>query len=115
MRRYSAGSIRAFPEEPSPFAWLSRDAAEVAKYEGRSHVWILYSRLSGYADLMKLISRVSGEKWARRVPVELPVYLFSGGCDPVSGMGKGVREVTGLLQQSGLQHLKMQLYPERPA
>lgn len=68
--------------------------------------------LSGYADLMKLISRVSGEKWARRVPVELPVYLFSGSCDPVGGMGKGVREVTGLLQQSGLQHLKMKLYPE---
>ena len=68
--------------------------------------------MAGYADLMKLISRVSGEKWARRVPVELPVYLFSGSCDPVGGMGKGVREVTGLLQQSGLQHLKMKLYPE---
>ena len=105
------GFNQAFPEEPSPFAWLSRDAAEVAKYEADPMCGFVFT-LSGYADLMKLISRVSGEKWARRVPVELPVYLFSGSCDPVGGMGKGVREVTGLLQQSDLQHLKMKLYPE---
>ena len=27
-------------------------------------------------------------------------------------MGKGVREVTNLLRQRGLHHLKMKLYPE---
>ena len=34
------GFNQAFPEEPSPFAWLSRDAAEVAEYEADPDVWI---------------------------------------------------------------------------
>lgn len=100
-----------FPGENSPYAWLSRDRAQVAKYEQDPLCGFVFT-LSGYADLMTLIARVSGEKWARRVPVDLPVYLFSGSCDPVGGMGKGVREVTGLLQQAGLRHLKMKLYPD---
>lgn len=105
------GFNQAFPEEESSFAWLTRDAAEVAKYEADPQCGFVFT-LSGYADLMTLIGRVSGEKWAKRVPVELPVYLFSGSCDPVGGMGKGVREVTNLLRQRGLHHLKMKLYPE---
>lgn len=54
------GFNQAFPGEPSPFAWLSRDAAEVAKYEADPMCGFVFT-LSGYADLMKLISRVSGE------------------------------------------------------
>ena len=71
------GFNQAFPEEESPFAWLTRDAAEVAKYEADPQCGFVFT-LSGYADLMTLIGRVSGEKWAKRVPRVLPVFRFTG-------------------------------------
>ena len=41
----------------------------------------------------------------------MPVYLFSGDCDPVGNMGKGVRHVQQLFAQAGMQDVTVQLYP----
>lgn len=103
------GFNRAFPEAATQHDWLTRDAAEVAKYEADPLCTFVFT-VSAYGDLMELITRVSGKKWARRVPAELPIFLYSGDCDPVGGMGKGVGQVAGWLAAAGVRHVKFKLY-----
>lgn len=100
---------RAFPDAVTDHDWLTRDPAEVARYEADPLCSFVFT-VSAYGDLMRLIRRVSGRQWARRVPRELPVFLYSGDHDPVGGMGKGVTQVFGWLADAGVEHLKMKLY-----
>ena len=43
---------------------------------------------------------------------QMPIYLFSGECDPVGNMGKGVVNVKNALTKAGLEDVAMRLYPE---
>ena len=51
-------------------------------------------------DVLSGLTEVSSEKWASRVPKK-PIYIFSGGMDPVGNNGKGVKQVHRWLVKTG--------------
>ncbi len=53
------------------------------------------------------------ERWSnlRRMRKDLPVYFFSGGDDPVGGMGKGVRICEMAFKRAGCKKILTKLYP----
>lgn len=48
-------------------------------------------------------------QWARRMPVEKPYLLISGGMDPVGNYGEGVKEVFEWMREAGLE-TELKLY-----
>jgi alpha-beta hydrolase superfamily lysophospholipase len=91
------------------FDWLSRDEKIVDAFIadplcGRPlPAGFLYDCLKGAAGLRK-------PAFIKRTPRTLPVYLFSGGNDPVGNFSKGVEEVYKEYQKAGLSSIVMKIY-----
>lgn len=49
----------------------------------------------------QMMNAINGEEWAKKVPVNLPIYNIGGDQDPVGEYGKGIYEVTNWLCQTG--------------
>jgi alpha-beta hydrolase superfamily lysophospholipase len=110
QRTMFAGFNKAFTPQRTGFEWLSRDDAEVQKYAGDPRCGFTFSNgllldmLRGYAQTWKPANE-------RRVPVALPVLLFSGALDPV---GANTRSVTALAERYralGLHDVQVTFYP----
>lgn len=65
---------------------------------------------AGYRDLAVLVTKISGEKWASKVPPALPVLLISGEKDSVGKNGRAVYQTVQLLRANG-SHPEAIIYP----
>jgi alpha-beta hydrolase superfamily lysophospholipase len=92
------------------FDWLSRDGAEVDKYIADPYCGFLCTT-SFFRDMVGGINRLFTAGYAKRFPRDLPVLLYSGDCDPVGGMGKGVTSVSGTYKKWGVKDLTFKLFP----
>lgn len=112
LDRLSIGNFNSrFRPEKGDSVWLSRDAAQVARYN-RNPLSNYCFTAAGFRDMFQMVRLVSGSQWAQQVPKGLPVLLVSGDKDPVGDFGKGVREVESLLRQAGVSDLTCKLFPE---
>lgn len=57
----------------------------------------------------QMIMDVCQEPWAKKVPVDLPIYNIAGSEDPCGGFGEGVKEVSRWLEESG-HKVKTRIY-----
>jgi alpha-beta hydrolase superfamily lysophospholipase len=92
-------------------AWLTRDNDICFEYAADPYMGFPFTA-SGYHDMFTLMGQISGAKWAKQIPLELPILLMSGDADPVGGYGKGVKQVHSRLHNVGVKDLKLKLYPE---
>lgn len=101
---------KQFKPNRTAFDWLSRDAAEVDKYVADK--WCGFeSTTATWVDLLDLISENAQPDLQSRVPKALPVYLFSGGEDPLSERTKSVEQLIGAYRRAGLTDLTHRFYP----
>lgn len=105
-----AGNLKRTPKEEGTFAWLTKDREIVRAYEADERCGFNFTA-QGYYDLFDLISRISGEEWAQKLPIDLPMLLVSGADDPIGGYGKGVGEVAALLAGAGVRDMTVHLFP----
>lgn len=98
------------PEYKTPFDWLSRDDREVQKYIDDPLCGFPFTA-AGYRDMFSGLARLYPEKLS---PMEkdVPVYLFSGGKDPVGANGAGVEQVAQEIRDAGVKDVTVRLYPE---
>lgn len=86
---------RGIKNAVTKFDWLSRDKDEVEKYindpycGGVFSTGFFYDFLMGYKELHKMENM-------KRIPKELPIYIFSGEKDPV---GKNCKTVSWLIKE----------------
>ena len=52
-------------------------------------------------DFCKMIEQIEGTEWAKKVPVELPIYNIAGDEDPVGNWGEGVYQTANWLAETG--------------
>lgn len=105
-----AGNLKRTPKEEGVFAWLTKDREIVRAYEADERSGFNFTA-AGYYDLFDLISRISGEEWAQKLPTDLPMLLVSGADDPIGGYGKGVGQVAALLSGIGVRDMTVKLFP----
>lgn len=98
-----------FPGEGN-FGWLTKDKAEVRKYEDDPLCGFTCSS-AFFADLLEGIEMANDSKLAGNIRKDLPMLIISGEDDPVGGYGKGVRKVHRLYEKAGLRP-RLKLYPE---
>lgn len=79
--------------------WLSRDEAEVDRYENDPLCGFDLT-VSGYRDILYLQAEIEAPNWYRSVP-DIPLLFASGTKDPVGDFGKGVKKVVGRLNKAG--------------
>lgn len=57
-----------------------------------------------------MLEAVSSKEWAKKVPVDLPIYNIAGDQDPVGQYGEGVYKVSNWLIDTG-HYVETELYP----
>lgn len=97
-------------EKRSAFDWLTTDTDAVDAY--------LADPLSGYPFtvsalyvLTALTKRANSAGTFRKTPKTLPVFLLSGGDDPVGSFGRGVRQTADAYLRAGVSQTSVSLYP----
>ncbi len=93
----------------SPFEWLTKDTEVVKKYELDTKCNFIFTA-SGFSDYCKLISKVSSSEWFQKVPGDMPVYIVSGGDDPVSAYGKYTNRVFKKLSRKKDADISMKIF-----
>ena len=87
-------------EKRTGFDWLTRNEEIVDEYIADDKCGFIFTAL-GFRDLFTLLDSVSQTSWYESVPVELPLFVISGGMDPVGGYGKGVNKFINKLRKTG--------------
>ncbi len=103
------GFNRGIANPQSEFDWLTRDREVVSRYLEDDWCGFLCSN-GFYHELLQGIQLANTPHNIAGMRKDMPVYLFSGDCDPVGSMGKGVQHVRNLFLDAGLQDVTMELY-----
>lgn len=96
-------------EKDNPLAWLSVDKENRIAYSNDDLCTFTYT-LAGYRDIFNLMSEACDDRWAFRLPKDLPIMIISGAKDPVGMNGKGVLAVADHLVTAGYEPTVI-LYP----
>lgn len=109
MDKMSFGSFNKQIKNPtSNFDWLSRDPAQVKKYDDDPLCGYLCTS-SFFKDLLTGVEVANDRALAKRLPSDLPMYIISGSEDPVGDYSKGVRKVYELYKEAGIEDLSLTL------
>jgi len=105
------GYNKSFTSPRTPSDWLSRDEAVVDAYI--ADPWCGFVCTNGFFhELLHGIQMANDSQGIAKMNKQMPIYLFSGECDPVGNMGKGVINVKSALTKAGLKDVTLRLYPE---
>lgn len=104
----SAGNNKGYDDVQTPFDWLSRDRAQVAKYMADPLCGFTFTA-NAYRDMFGGLKRLYPQKLGSMV-ANVPVLLFSGDMDPVGGHGAGVKRVAEEIRAAGVEDVTLKLY-----
>lgn len=89
--------------------WLSRNTENVDRYIADPLCSFVFTA-NGFSTLFELISRVWNRENLEKIPQTLPIFIASGGDDPVGEFGKGVQRTYDSLKDVGVENIVMKLY-----
>lgn len=106
------GFNKVFKNPRTAFDWLSRDEAFVDRYVADPLCGFQMS--NGYwGDFVKGLTALYQPQAMKKIRADLPVYLFSGDCDPVGHNGRGVEQLARAYRDvTGSHDVTLRLYPE---
>jgi alpha-beta hydrolase superfamily lysophospholipase len=99
---------KAFAPARTPFDWLSRDPAEVNRYIADPLCGFV-SSAQLYIDMLGGAIAAAKPSCQAGIPKSLPIYIFNGSRDPVSG---NVRQLLAAYQAASLKSVTHKVYPE---
>lgn len=82
--------------------WICSDPA--VQYDHAMDPFDAFSkptRNRSFLYFCQMIDIITGPQWAEKVPTTLPIYNIAGAEDPVGQYGKGVKQVSSWLEDSG--------------
>ena len=98
-----------FKPNRTKFDWLSSDNNQVDKYIADPLCGFICTT-SFYRELFSGVLEVNKLEEFKKTPKNLPIHIFSGDCDPVGDMGKGVKEVYENYRKCGVKDVTLRLY-----
>lgn len=66
--------------------------------------------LNGFYGLFATVCYDEQERYVKRIPLDLPVFMIAGAQDPVGDAGVGVKRVYRQYKKAGLKDVTMKLY-----
>ncbi|MFT8315352.1 MAG: alpha/beta hydrolase [Clostridium sp.] len=105
------GYNKPFKPNRTKFDWLNRNNEEVDKYIKDPFCGTVFT-CSFYYDFFRCLIEIENKKNLKNVPKDLPIYIFSGGKDPVGKSGKGVKRLAETYKSLGVKDLTFKLYKD---
>ena len=105
------GYNKPFKPNRTKFDWLNRNNEEVDKYIKDPFCGTVFT-CSFYYDFFKCLIEIENKKNLKTVSRDLPIYIFSGGKDPVGKSGKGVKRLVETYESLGVKDLTFKLYKD---
>lgn len=102
---------RSIPGHLSEGDWLSRDRAEVEKYE-RDPLCQFEASVSMWLDVFALTFRAPAPRILARLRKNLPIHLVGGGQDPATRGGREIRWLAKHLKRNGFHDVTTRIYDE---
>lgn len=102
---------KQFQPARTEFDWLSRDNSEVDKYINDPFCGGIFPT-AFYIALFKFLRRIYQPRQWRKIPPELPLYIFSGEKDPVGANTKNVRQLIKIYQDAGIKDIHCKFYKD---
>ncbi len=102
---------KQFRPARTAFDWLSRDQAEVDKYIADPLCGFIATTQS-WADFLDGITELARPENLKAIRKDLPVYVFTGALDPVTGSAKGAEKLVSDFRGVGMTNLTYKAYPE---
>ena len=99
----------AFEPARTPFDWLSRDNAEVDAFIN-DPLCFPSLKADSMQSFLDAFPRLADPREIREVREDLPVYIFSGGDDPVGQRLEGVRVLIDRYRSAGLTSIAQDFY-----
>ncbi len=93
----------------TPFDWLSADSDNVDRYIADELCGVMFT-CSGFYTLFSVLKRACSDKTINAVPKDLPVFLVSGGDDPVGAYSAGVIKLYDKFNACGVSDVEMTIY-----
>lgn len=90
--------------------WLNRDKDMVNKYIDDPFAGFIFTN-NFFLELFRGLKKIHQHKPFVGYSKSVPILLISGSDDPVSSMGKGVKDLEKRLLSSGASHVDVQIYP----
>ncbi len=110
LEQMSIGGLnKAFEPARTPRDWLGRDNSEVDKYIVDPYCGKPFPN-GFYRDLMELLRQTWDPNSERRIPKELPIYLFAGTKDPVGKFTKTVLALAFRYKRYGIKDVTCKFY-----
>jgi alpha-beta hydrolase superfamily lysophospholipase len=101
---------KAVPNHRTPFDWLSRDEAEVAKYIADPLCgW--GASISMWRDVIRMTLNGGSDAGFAEVRRNIPVSIVGGEQDPASDHGKGIAHLADRMRRMGFSNLSSKVYP----
>jgi alpha-beta hydrolase superfamily lysophospholipase len=98
---------KPFRPARTDFDWLSRDPAEVDKYNADPLCGFPFS-VQLAIDLLDAVGPIATAAMIARIPKALPIYIFSGARDPV---GAKLQSLIDAYRRAGLD-VTAKIYPD---
>lgn len=98
-----------FKSRRTDFDWLSRDESQVDKYLADPKCGFA-STLSFYNDFFKGNLNIQNHNRLRKIPKDLPVFIFGGDEDPVGRQGKDIQLVADQYKELGIKDVTVKTY-----
>lgn len=92
------------------YEWLSRDADEVRKYVADPKCGFVLS-IGSIVDMNQGLGASQSGRAIEKIPVNLPMYVFSGSVDPVHGEQADLDRMVERYRGHGMEQLDYKLYP----
>lgn len=99
----------AFKPNRTDFDWLSRDTHEVDKYIDDPFCGGIFSAQFFY-DMLTAVKLMHQPSIIIKIPKTLPIYLYSGGEDPVGDFTKGVSQAYESYLKVGIKDVSIKFY-----
>lgn len=110
LTKLSFGSYnKHFKPNRTEFDWLSSDNAQVDKYI-EDPLCGFVCTTGYYKEFTSSLKHLDDKVNLRKIPKELPIYIFSGSLDPVSNMGKDIKKLYLKLLNAGLKNVYLKVY-----
>jgi alpha-beta hydrolase superfamily lysophospholipase len=100
---------RPFAPPRTAFDWLSRDAKAVDRYLADPRCGFLCSTQL-WVELLDAIVQVARRERRSPMRADLPIYIFSGGRDPVNEFGRGAEAMAEIYRRAGVKDVGCRIY-----
>lgn len=112
MDKLSFGDFNnKFKPNRTQYDWLCSVEEEVDKYIDDEYCGFICTS-SFYYDLIKGLWTIHQEDNLRKIPKDLPIYIFAGDRDPVGYSSKGILNLFNCYNRIGIKDVKYKLYKD---